>query len=111
MRTMPKMASWVGVGVEVAEGHRRGGGGDDDAGVAQTDEGDEEADASGDGGVELVGNGSDELLADASEGEQEEDDSGEEDGSEGGLPGDSHALDDGVGEVGVEAHAGARAKG
>ncbi len=31
---------------------------------------------------------------------------GEEDGSEGGLPGDAHAFDDGVGEVGVEAHAG-----
>ena len=39
-------------------------------------------------------------------GEDEEDDAGEEDGAEGGLPGDAHALDDGVGEVGVEAHAG-----
>ena len=36
----------------------------------------------------------------------EKDDAGEEDGAEGGLPGDAHAFDDGVGEVGVEAHAG-----
>ena len=47
-----------------------------------------------------------EALADAAEGEQEEDDAGDEDGAEGGLPGHAHALDDGVGEVGVEAHAG-----
>ena len=37
---------------------------------------------------------------------REEDDAGEEDGAERGLPGDVHGLDDGVGEVGVEAHAG-----
>ena len=97
--------------VEVAEGDGGGGALDDDAGVDQADEGDEEADASGDGGVELVGDGGDEFLADASEGEQEEDDAGEEDGAEGGLPGDVHALDDGVGEVGVEAHAGGEGEG
>src|ERR1700712_826522 len=58
-----------GVLVEVAEGDGGGGRGHDDSGVAQADEGDEEADASGDGGVELVGDGGEELLADASEGE------------------------------------------
>ena len=95
-----------GVVVEVAEGDGGGVAADDDAGVDQADEGDEEADASGDGGVELVRDGADQALADASDGEQEEEDAGEEDGAEGGLPGDVHALDDGVGEVGVEAHAG-----
>jgi hypothetical protein len=54
--------------------------------------------------MELVGDGGDELLANATEGEQEEDDAGEEDGAQGGLPGDVHALDDGVSEVGVKAH-------
>ena len=92
--------------MKVAEGNGGGGAGDDDAGVAKSDEGDEEADASADCGVELVRDCGDESLADAGEGEREEDDAGEEDGAEGGLPGDVHGFDDGVGEVGVEAHAG-----
>src|SRR5271155_4821831 len=92
--------------MEVAEGDGGGSAGDDDAGVAESDEGDEEAYASADRGVELVGNGGDEALADSGEGEREKDDTGEEYGSEGGLPGDAHAFDDGVGEVGVETHAG-----
>jgi hypothetical protein len=53
-----------------------------------------------------MGDGSDEALADAGEGEREEDHAGDEDGAEGGGPGDAHAFNDGVGEVGVEAHAG-----
>ena len=57
-------------GVEVAEGDGGGGAGDDDAGVAESDEGDEEADASADRGVELMRDGGDEALADAGEGEQ-----------------------------------------
>ena len=92
--------------MEVPEGDSCGGAGDDDAGVAEPDEGDVETDAPADCGVELVGDGGNETLADAGEGEREEDDSGEEHGSEGGLPGDVHAFDDGVGEVGVETHAG-----
>jgi len=91
--------------VEVAEGDGGGWAGYDDAGVAEADEGDKEADASADSGVELVRDGGDEALADAGEGEREEDDAGEEDGSEGGGPGDAHAFDDGIGEVGIEAHA------
>jgi hypothetical protein len=51
-----------------------------------------------------MGDGADETLADSSKGEEEEDDAGEKDGAEGGLPRDAHAFDDGVGEVGVEAH-------
>ena len=92
--------------MEVAEGDCGGGAGNDDAGVAESDEGDEEADASADCGVELVGNSGDEALAYAREGECEKDDAGEEDCAEGGLPRNAHAFDDGVGEVGVEAHAG-----
>jgi hypothetical protein len=92
--------------VKVSEGDGGCGAGDDDAGVAESDEGDEEADASADGCMELVRDGCDEALADASYSENEEDDAGEKDGSEGGLPGDAHAFDDGVGEVGIEAHAG-----
>ncbi len=58
-----------------------------------------------------MGDGSDEKLADAGEGEEEKDDAGDEDGSECGLPGDAHSFDDGVGEVGVEAHAGREGDG
>src|ERR1700758_655090 len=79
-------------GVEVAERDGGGGAGDDDAGVAKTDEGDEETDASADCCVELVGDRRDEALANAGERQREKDDAGEEDGSEGGLPGDVHGL-------------------
>ena len=51
------MARMVWRRVEVAEGDGGGGAGDDDAGVAESDEGDEEADASADRGVELIGDG------------------------------------------------------
>ena len=91
-------------GADVAEGDDGRGAGNDDTGVAESDEGDEEADASSYCGVELMRDGSYETLAKAGEGQDEEDDSGEEDGSEGRLPGDAHAFDDGVGEVGVETH-------
>jgi len=93
-------------GAEVAKGNGGCGAGDDDAGVAKSDEGDVEADTSADSGVELMGDGGHEALTDAGEGEGEEDDAREEDGAEGGLPGNAHAKDDGVREVGVEAHAG-----
>jgi hypothetical protein len=53
-----------------------------------------------------VRNGAQNHLADAGGGEREKDDSGEKDRAEGGLPGDVHLEADGVGEVGVEAHAG-----
>ena len=41
----------------------------------------------------------------------EEGDAGDEDGSEGGLPGNVHLEDNGVGEVGVESHAGREGDG
>ena len=50
---------------DVAQADQGVGIGDDKAGVAKADEGDEEADAAGHGGVELVGNGAQNHLADA----------------------------------------------
>jgi len=73
--------------------------------VLEADECDEEPDASGHCGVELVGNGVQDHLPDAGTGEGEEKDAGKEDGAQGGLPGDCHLEADGVGEVGVQAHA------
>ena len=93
-------------GAKVAECDSRSGVRDNDASVAESDEGDEEADASADCGVELMGDSCDKTLADAGEGEGEKDDSREKDGAESCLPMDTHAEDDGVGEVGVKAHAG-----
>ena len=92
--------------VQIAQREGGGGAGDDEAGVEQADEGDKEADSARDRGVQLVGDGGQQALANAAEGEQKEEEAGEKDGAESGLPGDAHALDDGVGEVGVEAHAG-----
>lgn len=93
-------------GAEVAEGDNVGGAGDDNAGVLKADEGDEEADAPADSSVELMRDGGYKALADSGVGEGEKDDSGEEDRAEGGLPRDTHAFDNGIGEVGVETHTG-----
>ena len=79
--------------------------------VAEADEGDEEADAAGHRGVKLVGNGAQNHLPDARRGEREKEDAGEKDRSQGRLPGDVHLDADGVGEVGVEAHAGGQRDG
>src|ERR1017187_4253115 len=96
---------------QVAE--RDGGGGvrHDDARIAEADEGDEEAHASGHGGVEFVRDGGQDQLAHTEQGEQQKRHTGEKDGAERGLPGHSHAFDHGVGEVGVEAHAGSERDG
>jgi hypothetical protein len=106
MRMRPKQGERGGGIAQVAEADQGFGIADDEAGVAKADEGDEEADAAGDGGVKLVGDGAENHLADAGGGEREKDDAGEKDRAEGGLPGDVHLEADGVGEVGVEAHAG-----
>ena len=44
-------------------------------------------------------------------GEREKDDAGEKDRAQSGLPGNVHLEADGVGEVGVEAHAGGERDG
>ena len=69
MRMRPKSASAV-VGLRMLPRPTRvSGSRDDQAGVLKADEGDEEADAAGHGGVELVGNGAQDHLADAGGGE------------------------------------------
>ena len=78
---------------------------DDKSCIAKTDEGDEEADAAGDGGVEFVRDGAKDHLPDAGGGERKKNDAGKKDRAQGRLPGDVHLEADGVGEVGVEAHA------
>ena len=91
---------------ELAQGHRRSRMRDDDAGVFKADEGEEQPDAGGDGGVERRGDGFDQAPAEAGEGEQQEGGARQEDRAEGGWPRHAHALDDGVGEVSVQPHAG-----
>ena len=98
-------------GADVAEGDDGRGAGNDDAGVAESDEGDEEADASSYCGVELMRDSADEALTDAGVGQSEEDNTGEEDGAKSALPWEAHAFDDGIGEVGVEAHTGREGDG
>ena len=107
----PKSASSrAGVG-QVAQRDRGSGIGHDDAGIAEADEGDEEAHARGHGGVKLVWNGGEDQLPYAQQGEHQERNAREKDGAERGLPGHAHAFDYGIGEVGVEAHAGSQRDG
>ena len=56
--------------------------------------------------MELIWDSGDQALANAGEGQSEEDNSGEKHRAECGLPGNSHAVDDGIGKVGVESHTG-----
>src|SRR6266849_6820300 len=84
---------------------RSSGIGDDDVCVAQTDEGDEKADACSGAVLEAIGDAVHDLFADVGEGEEQKEQAGEKDNTESGLPGDAAAKDDGVGEVGVEEHA------
>jgi hypothetical protein len=90
---------------EVAVGDEGRGVGHDDAAVLQPDEGDEEADAAGDGQLQLVRDGLDDLLAHAGDREGEEDAAVDEDQAEGRLPRHAEGEADGEGEVGVDAHA------
>jgi hypothetical protein len=65
MRMRPSRGQRGGGVADVAQADEGVGIADDQAGVAKADEGDEEADAAGDGGVKLVGNGAQNHLADA----------------------------------------------
>ncbi len=94
-----------------AQADEGGGIGDDDFGVAQTDEGDEEADARGGAVLEAIGNAVDDLFADFGESEDEKKQAGKKDDTESGLPGNAAAEDYGVGEVGVEGHPGREGDG
>ena len=88
-----------------AESHEGGGIGDDDSRVAETDEGDEEADAGGSAVFEAIRNAIDDVLTHFGEREEQKEEPGEEDDAEGGLPGHAAAKNDGVCEVGIEGHA------
>jgi len=96
---------------EFADPDKRGGIGDDNFCIAQADEGDEESDAGGGAMFQTIGNTVDDLLANFGEGEKKEKEAGEKDDAESGLPGNAAANDDGVGEVGVEGHAGSESDG
>ena len=90
----------------------RVGGANDEAdtlAVGETDDGEEEADTDARGDLDAGGDGAGEPLAHAEDGEGEEDPAFNEDGGQGNLEGNrtrAVVADDGVGEVGVEAHAG-----
>ena len=90
--------------VQVAERDRRRFVGDDDAGILQSDEADEQADAAGHRGEQIGRDRGDDQLADAGEGQQQEGDARDEDAAQRHLPGHAHRPDDGEGEIGVEPH-------
>src|SRR5439155_10999703 len=94
----------LGIG-SLAKPHKRGGVGDDDLRVTQTDEGDEQADAGGGAVLEAIGDAIDDLFAHFGQREEKKEKAGEKDDAEGGLPGDAAPENAGVSEVGVEGHA------
>src|SRR5947208_4910518 len=100
----------LGVG-SFAKPDEGGGIGDDDFCVTQTDEGDEQADAGGRAVLEAIGGADDDLFAHFGEGEEQKKEAGHKDAAESGLPGNDAAENDGVGEVGVEGHAGRESDG
>src|SRR5713226_10456638 len=63
----------LGIG-DFAEADESGGIGDDNIRIAQADEGDEEADASGGTVFETIGNSIDDLFADVGQGEEQKED-------------------------------------
>ena len=76
--------------------------GDDDFGVAESNEGNEKANARGRAVLQAVGNAIHNHLADVGEGEQKEERAGDEDHSERRLPGHPAPDDNGIGEVGIQ---------
>ena len=91
--------------LQVAQRHQRRRVRLDDAGALQADDGEEQADAGRDRQLEALRDGVDHPLADGREADDQEQDAGQEHGAQRRLPGVAHALDDAVGEVGVEPHA------
>ena len=96
---------------EAAEADERGGIRDYKLCVAQSDEGDEHADAGGGRVLQAVGNAVDDLFADAGDGQQDEQDPGKEHDTQRSTPGNAHAQADGIGEVSVQRHAGSHRDG
>ena len=111
IRIRPSSASAGGGVPDVAQADQRVGIAHHQPRMLKADEGDEEADAAGHGGVQFVGNGAQNHLADARSGERQKDDSGEEHRAQRRLPGNVHLDADGVGEIGIQAHAGRQRDG
>ena len=84
---------------------------DDKLGVLQAHKSDEQANAHADGGFEGGGNSVKERLPDIGQRQNDEDDAFCKDRHQGHLPGVAHLQHDGVGKVGVQAHAGGQCKG
>jgi len=79
---------------------------DDELSVLQADERDEQADADTDGGFQRHGDGVEDGLTHIGQGQDDKDDALDKDGQQGHLPAVAHRQYDGVGKVGVQAHAG-----
>ena len=73
--------------------------------MLKTNEGDEQPDAARHRRVELMRDRAQDHLPDPGSGQRQEDHAGEEHGTQRRLPRNVHLDADGVGEVGVEAHA------
>ena len=99
-------------GLEVAKAHESiSAGGNDNAGALAADQRDEQADAGGDGVLEVLRDAVDNLLTELERGEDDEDEALDQNGGQSDSPGivaETHAKADRVGEVGVQAHAGSQ---
>ena len=79
---------------------------DDDLRVAQSDEGDEQADSRRGTVFQAIGDAVDDLLTNARERQEEKKQAGEKNNAQHGLPRNAPSDHDRIGEVGVERHAG-----
>ena len=95
-----------GLALEVLVGQQGGIAVDDELGVLQADERDKQADADTDGGFQRHGDGVEDGLTHIGQGEDDKDDALHKDGQQGHLPAVAHGQHNGVGKVGVQAHAG-----
>jgi hypothetical protein len=91
---------------QVAQGHQGGGMRHNQARVVESDEGDEQAHARRHRRIQLERNGRYNQLPDADRRQDQEGHPGDKHRAQGRLPGNPHALDHGVSEVGVQPHAG-----
>ena len=92
--------------LEVLVGDEGGIAVDDELGVLQADECHEQADADADSALQRHGDGVEDGLTHVGQAQNDEDDALHKDGHQGQLPAVAHGQDNGVGEVGVQAHAG-----
>ena len=97
--------------LQVAQGHQGGGTVGHDSGVLESDEGDIQADARGDGYLQGRGDGIDNFIPQIEHREEEEEDAFEKDSGQGELPGIAHYQADRIGEEGIHPHAGRHREG